>query len=99
MIKPTGVKSSSTTLVTFNWTAPVNNGDSVTAYKLMILDSTALFREAPLLCNGALASIVSSLQCSISMSDIVSTFGLSINAQIIAKVQAQNSKGWSVISD
>lgn len=65
MIKPTVAKSNSNTLVTFNWTAPVSNGDSITAYKLLILDSTALFREAPLLCNGALLSIVSSLQCSI----------------------------------
>lgn len=53
MTKPTVTKSLSTTDVTFNWTAPSNNGDTIIAYKLLILDSTAIFREAPSLCNGA----------------------------------------------
>jgi hypothetical protein len=99
MIKPSVVKSAISTQVTFTWTAPESNGDSITAYKLLILNSAALFLEAPLLCNGALQSVVSALSCSISMNDIVSTFGLAINSQIIAKIQAQNTKGLSVISD
>jgi len=37
-------ESSLTTKVTFTWPAPLSdNGDSVTAYKLMILDGTGIY--------------------------------------------------------
>lgn len=55
--------------VKIQWSSPNNNGNIITAYKIEILQSDLVtWTEDTTNCNGALPSIVSSLQCIIPMS-------------------------------
>lgn len=88
----------SATKVVFTWPAPLSeNGDAVTAYKLLILDGTGIYREQVSLCNGALASVIAVRSCSVEMIDLKDSLGLPLDMTIMAKAQAFNSKGWSLM--
>ena len=50
-------------------------------------------------CNAGIDPALSTKQCSIPMSVLISTYGYSSGDPIKAKIRAQNSKGWSVYSD
>lgn len=54
-------ESALTTKVTFTWPAPLSdNGATVTAYQLLILNGAGIYIEDTTLCNGALASVINS---------------------------------------
>jgi hypothetical protein len=80
--------------VTIGWVAPSANGSPITAYRLQLLnDQSGLYIDSPL-CPQSL-----SLSCVISMSNIIGTLQYRPGITLKAIVQAQNSMGWSVISN
>jgi hypothetical protein len=62
--------------VTFSFTAPFDNGNAITGYQVLIYSmATSEFIERSDLCDGISASVLASLSCSISMSDLMTQFG------------------------
>lgn len=50
-------------------------------------------------CNAGIDPSLSTKQCSIPMSVLISAYGYSSGEPIKAKIRAMNSKGWSLYSD
>ena len=49
-------------------------------------------------CDGTDAGIIAALQCTVPMTTFTSTYGLSVGDLIIATVEANNAKGFSIPS-
>lgn len=86
--------------VKITWTAPAINSVAIDAYRISIETHTSgTFIESTTLCDGSLASVVSSRTCLVPMTDLrVGSFLLTRGTEVRAKVEAHNPRGWSSIS-
>jgi len=49
-------------------------------------------------CDGASALVIDAMNCKVSMTTLLSTYGYKRGELILARIAAQNAKGWSVYS-
>jgi hypothetical protein len=86
--------------VKVNWVAPINNGATITNYKLLILAGDQLSWLESEKCDSTDPILVTDLHCYIPMEELTGDrFNLSYNEFISIKVQAMNLRGWSELSD
>lgn len=97
-LAPSGITTTnSSLLIVVSWTAPFNSGLDITKYQIQIRkrDGVTWVNAPTAECDGTNAAVVSSTQCSIQMSTLRgSTYGLTLNDQVIAQVRAYNDEGW-----
>jgi hypothetical protein len=85
--------------ITTSWTAGTNNGDAITAYSILYQYSNGSFIANTALCNGGDSTVIAALACSTNMTLFTSIpVSLTAGTQIVAEIQAMNSKGWSGLS-
>lgn len=78
------------------WTAPDDGGSVITAYTIMIRQNDGGFSPVLTTCNGASATIVQNLQCSISETVLIAApFNIPWNSEVFATVAAVNIYGTS----
>lgn len=81
------------------WDEPDNRGDAITAYKVFIKDGSGNYQEETNYCANS-DSLVTNKYCTIFMAlALHSPLSLTKGSNILAKVQAYNSKGWSTLSN
>jgi hypothetical protein len=81
------------------WSAPEDNGSEITAYRIVLIDSTSEYLTELTQCDGSLATIVNGLSCTIHLSTLTSSpFLLKLGDNILAKVSALNVYGEGEIS-
>jgi hypothetical protein len=87
------------TNVIVRWTAPDNGGSVITAYSILIRQNDGGFSPVLTTCNGATATIVQNLQCTIANTVLVAApFNIPWNTQVFATVSATNVYGTSAAS-
>jgi len=59
--------------VKFDWTAPAENGLAITSYTVLIRSSDNQYTEILDYCNGALASIMSTTECTIPLATLTAS--------------------------
>jgi len=80
-----------------SWSAPYNNGATISKYSILIYNKiNAAWVEDIAYCDGRLPSIVASLRCLFPMSVIRDTYGYNFKDLVTAKLQAYNVYGWSI---
>jgi hypothetical protein len=78
-----------------SWTAPADNNDAITAYKILIDDSTSTGIEDVAECDGSDSDVISNDACEFTMSTLLdSGYNLVVGDPIIVTVQAYNNYGW-----
>lgn len=90
-----------TSQVRIKWTYPTtDNNKEVTAYRIVIRSSDDVtFYENTTVCDGSRSTIIASMACVFPMQYLrEGSYDLSQGDNIIAKVQAYNSRGWSDLS-
>jgi hypothetical protein len=66
----------------------------------VIEGSGGVFEEETTYCDGSLEAVIDALACLIPVSALTaSPFSLSAGAVVVAKVQAQNGRGWGALSE
>ena len=74
---------------------PDNSGLPVIDYQIVLFDKTLNdYREVVSLCDGTDSDVISNLQCSISVSDLISELGYTPGQLLLAKVRARNTEGY-----
>ena len=88
------------TYVRLSWVAPHANSAAVDAYKILLLQSDGLTYSQDLSdCDGSSSSIISQQYCDIRMSSLTQApYLLTYSSLVVAKVQAHNAVGWSILS-
>ena len=83
-----------------SWTAPDSRGAAVTAYRVLITTHSGMqFLESDN-CESSDPLLLTNLYCYVPMEELTSEkYALEYNELIIARVQAQNPRGWGEISD
>lgn len=78
--------SLSTIYVQISWTVPsTTNSFSVTAYKILVKDSTGSYLENTQYCDGSGAAIISAMTCFIPMATMTgSSYNLDQGDEIVA---------------
>jgi hypothetical protein len=85
--------------VVISWSAPVNNGLSISSYTVLIRQSDNTYAENIDYCNGALASIVTSTTCTIPLATLrAEPYSLVLDDSVDVIVQATNAFGESSFS-
>jgi hypothetical protein len=87
-----------TSQVKIKWTYPTSdNNKAVTAYSITILTSDGQnFFENTTVCDGSRSTIIASMACVFPMTYLrEGSYDLSQGGNIIVKVKAYNSRGWS----
>jgi hypothetical protein len=79
--------------VKISFDAPDNQGAEITAYRVLILSNDMLTWRESAFC------VSPDLSCYVPMSELRQEFGLPYGRLVVAKVQAQNRRGWSVLSE
>jgi hypothetical protein len=92
--------TAATDLVTVQWVAPANGGDTISAFTIYIRNSDDLtFSVEPINCDGSDSDIVAALECNIPAALLHETpFSLPWGTDVHVKVSASNVKGESVHS-
>ena len=91
---PTTTVSGSDIVV--DWTAPVDNGATITSYTIKIKQNDSSFSVELTNCDGSDATIKSNTQCTIPIATLqASPFSLPDGATVVATVLATNSDGAS----
>ena len=80
-------------MVKITWTTPSDNGSPITAYTVEVRKSDLSYVAAPTYCDGSHYSVISNAYCEIPMSVIRTTYGLSLNDVVVARVLATNAYG------
>jgi hypothetical protein len=77
------------------WTAPAANGEAITAYEVLVLQSDGTtFTAEPVACDGGSAGVVASRQCDIPLQTLrAAPYSLSLGSLVQAKVRASNGRG------
>lgn len=82
------------------WTAATTNGNGIIAYKVLLLNrGTLTYTEYKPLCDGTSLSTIAALSCSIPISSFIANLNYAPGDLLKAEIQAENTAGWSVISD
>lgn len=75
--------------ITTTWVAATENGDSVSAYRVLFMYANGSFIENPTLCNGADSAVISNLYCTTNMTLLTaSPVSLAAGEQIKVQIQA-----------
>ena len=86
--------------IQISWTEPLNNYESIDAYRVVLQASGGTFEEEASFCDGSQQSVMDTLACLIPVSALTeSPFSLSAGAIVIARVQAHNGRGWGPLSE
>jgi len=72
-VPATPVNSNILNQVKFDWTAPAENGLAITSYTVLIRSSDNQYTEILDYCNGALASIMSTTECTIPLATLTAS--------------------------
>lgn len=79
----------STVYTRLDWVAPNDNGASLTAYKILLIDSNNAFIEESTYCAGADATVMANRYCQIPMAALrAAPYSLAVGTLVQAKVQA-----------
>jgi hypothetical protein len=79
--------------VKISFDAPDNQGAEITEYRVLILSNDMLTWRESTFCVSPV------LSCYVPMTELRQEFGLPYGRLVVAKVQAQNRRGWSVLSE
>ena len=91
--------TASTSNIEIAWTVPFNNYESIVAYRVAVQTSTGAFEEEPISCDASSTAIMDEMACRIPVATLVAgTFSLTAGDVVVAKVQAQNARGWGPLS-
>ena len=86
--------------VQISWTEPLNNYESIVAYRVVLETAGGTFEEESAFCDGSQPAVMDALACLIPVSALTAApFSLSAGAVVIAKVQARNGRGWGPLSE
>jgi hypothetical protein len=85
--------------VKVSWSAPDDNGATITNYKVVLLASNSITWLESEYCESTDVVLVTDMQCYVPMAELTGTrFNLPYNRFISVKVQAYNLRGWSELS-
>lgn len=83
-----------------NWNAPVDNGKSLTSYKIVIRTVDLEYVEEKTICDGENFSVIQNTQCIVTLESLRSSpFNLLIGNSIYLAVSATNDYGTSEFSE
>jgi hypothetical protein len=86
--------------VILNWNAPVDNGKSLTSYKIVIRTVDLEYVEEKTICDGENFSVIQNTQCIVTLESLRSSpFNLLIGNSIYLAVSATNDYGTSEFSE
>jgi hypothetical protein len=86
--------------VTITWLAPGDGSDTITAYRIEILDTAGAWVAESTYCDGTDAAVLSGRTCTVPMSVLrASPFSLAFDALVEVRASARNSYGWGTASD
>ena len=86
--------------VVVTWTAPFNNGATITSYMVEIKQSDYTFAQELTYCDASQTAIVQSQTCSIPILTLLDApFSLELGGSVYARVTATNYYGDSEVSD
>jgi hypothetical protein len=81
--------AASTVYARLDWLAPDDNGASLTAYKILVINSDDGFVEESTYCAGADATLMTNRYCQIPMAALrAPPFSLTVGTLVQAKLQA-----------
>lgn len=84
--------SNSSTNVIIDWNEPNTGGESITSYTIEIKKGDGTFAVSTN-CDGSDGTVISTTQCTVPMTEMTSTYGLSVGSLIVARVKATNPNG------
>ncbi len=86
--------------VKITWSIPANNGNSLTAYKIEILNlAENAWSETTATCNGAQNSVFLARECIVPMSTLIAApFNLVLDSLVKVRVSAINAAGAGTVS-
>lgn len=86
--------------VKISWDEAVANGAAITAYKIYIADANDNYVEETTYCVGTDANLIANRYCYVVMTALKQApFQLTQGSLVKVKMQAQNLKGWSTLSN
>lgn len=93
--------TNSNDVVVFNWDLPVNNGATVTAYKVYIKEKdTEVFTQETVTCAETTSTVVNDRTCSPSLTLLrAAPYNLVVFDPVVIKIVSVNSYGDSDISE
>lgn len=83
--------------VKISWTAPYENGATISAYHIELTDNNGLWQTEPL-CDGSQQETIDALSCIIPMDTLSLSHGLIFDAFVYVRISASNQMGqgaWS----
>jgi hypothetical protein len=85
--------------IEIQWAAPLNNYESLDAYRVAVQSSSGTFVEDLTNCDASAPDIMDELRCRVPVAVLVAApFSLPPGATVVAKVQARNARGWGPFS-
>ena len=93
---PSVTTTNSTTYITISWTAPFNNGLTITEYKIEIKKKSGAGYGTTSECDGKNAPVFSSMSCNIQMTTLrgTTTYNYTYKDIPIFRVSAYNLEGF-----
>jgi hypothetical protein len=86
--------------IEIRWTAPLNNYESLDAYRLTVEAAGGAYLEDLAHCDASTAAVMAELACRIPVATLVAApYSLPAGALVVAQVQAHNARGWGANSD
>ena len=83
--------------VSLTWSEPITNGSPITAYKILIKQRDAIFKQESVDCRGESSGVISARSCSIALATLkASPYFLVKGNDIVAQVISVNAYGESV---
>lgn len=81
------------------WTAPTDNQQALTAYRILILEADGDYSEQIPECDGTDAGVLATASCTLSHQTLrAAPYLLQQGGQVLFTVAAQNSYGWGATS-
>ena len=80
--------------VKISWTAPSDNSDPITSYKILIRESDGItYSEDTTNCDGSDSTIRTNRECFVPLTTLRGAFGLAYGDLVVARARATNSLG------
>jgi hypothetical protein len=80
--------------VKISWTAPSDNSDTITSYKILIRESDGItYSEETTNCDGLDSTIRTNRECYVPLTTLRTDFGLEYGDLVVARARATNSIG------